>query len=283
MTRQISEEVKNVLLEMLDTIDQICRENGIRYFLDSGTALGAVRHGGFIPWDDDIDIGMLREDYDRFLQVAPQLLPENLILQNEKNEPTFYMFYSKLRKLNTLYTDSRRERDFKYKGFQIDIFPFDYIADDLEQANRIFDRVEKHRLLAEWRMVPVPPKSITKSVIYYLMKLLPARAFSRERVESMMRENNGSSKRYVAAYCYMMSKHKICIFPADVMAPGGDILFEGRKYMIMRDPDAYLKAMYGDYMKLPPEEKRVPSHMGANIVFDLKAQEQYSGKETGKI
>lgn len=271
MSQQISNEVKQVLLYMLDTIDQICRENGIHYFLDSGTALGAVRHSGFIPWDDDIDIGMLREDYDRFLQIAPKLLPKELVIQNETSEPTFYLFHSKLRKVNTLYTNSRTERDFKYKGFQIDIFPFDYISDDFEAAKKYFRYVEINRFLSAARMVPVPPLNKLLRPVYYLLKILPARCFSRESVEKLMRKNNAVPQKYVASYAYIMAKKKICVFPADVMAPGGDILFEGRKYMIMKDPDAYLKAMYGDYMKLPPEEARVPAHVHGDVIFDLNA------------
>lgn len=271
MSQQISNEVKQVLLYMLDTIDQICRENGIHYFLDSGTALGAVRHSGFIPWDDDIDIGMLREEYDRFLQIAPKLLPKDLVIQNETSEPTFYLFHSKLRKVNTLYTNSRRERDFKYKGFQIDIFPFDYIGDDLDAAGKYFERLEKIRVISEAKMVVVPPLAKKKRLAYVILKLLPSCFFNRKSVEKLMRKNNDTRKKYVASFAYMMSKRKKCIFPTDVMMPGGDILFEGKQYMIMKDPDAYLKSMYGDYMKLPPEEARVPDHIHGDVIFDLNA------------
>ena len=267
MEHSIDGQLKSVLLYLLDTVDRICRENDIPYFLDSGTALGAVRHKGFIPWDDDIDIGMMRADYDRFLEVAPKSLPDDLVIQNEKNEPTYYLFFTKIRKLNTLYSDNRREKDFIYKGIQIDIFPFDYIADDPETAARIFDRAEKKRIIAEKRMVVIPPRNKLKRAAYHLLRLVPA-SFYRNSVEKMFRKHNDGPKKYVASYTYILAKKKRCIFPADAMVPVRETLFEGKNYMIMNDPDRYLKVMFGDYMKLPPEEERVPHHLGKEIVFD---------------
>ena len=260
------ERLKSILLEMLDVVDKICRENGISYFLDSGTALGAIRHGGFIPWDDDVDIGMLREDYDRFLSIAPKYLPPDLILQNEQNEPTYYLFFSKLRKRNTRYPEYRKEKYFSERGFQIDIFPFDYIGDDLEAAKKRFRRVELLRILAEQRMIAVPPEAKRKIPAYYLLKLLPREA-CRKTTEKAMREKNDTKKRYVASYAYVAAKKKICIFPTEAMTPVRDVEFEGRRYMIMHDPDCYLKLMYGDYMKLPPVEQRKYAHLGQEMVF----------------
>ena len=105
-----------------------------------------------------------------------------------------------------------------------------------------------------------------------MLKLLPSYCFSRESIEKLMRKNNDTPKLYVASYGYMLAKKKICIFPSDTMEPGGDILFEGKPYMIMKDPDSYLKTMYGDYMKLPPMEARVPAHRHGKISFDVKAE-----------
>ena len=264
---QQDKQLKEVLLYMLDTIDKICRAHNIDYFLDSGTALGAIRHEGFIPWDDDIDIGMMREDYKRFLEIAPHELPSDLVLQNEINEPTYYLFFTKVRKLNTIYSDNNREQNFKYKGIQIDIFPFDYIGNDLEAASTYFDKLEKLRFIAEKRMVVIPPQKALKRFVYYIMRLVPVR-FYRRKLEYMMQKNNDSVKKYVASYTYIMSKKKRCIFPAEAINPVKDVLFEGKTYMIMNDPDSYLKIMYGDYMKLPPEEERIPHHIGKKIIFD---------------
>lgn len=262
-------KLRKILLYMLEIIDKICRENGISYFLDSGTALGAVRHGGFIPWDDDIDIGMMREDYDRFLQIAPQYLPPDLVLQNESNEPAYYFFFSKLRKLNTVLAENRKERDFTNKGIQIDIFPFDYIANDLKTANRRFNYVEKIRIVAEKRLISVPPIPRIKRMIYYMLKLIPAHIY-RNAAEKEMRKNNGEKSKYIASYTYMAARYRKCIFPIEAIVPVKDILFEGRTFMIMNDPDCYLRLMYGDYMRLPPEDQRVPIHLNEHLCFDVQ-------------
>ena len=272
MEQNVSSILKETLLYMLNVIDKICRENNISYFLDSGTTLGAIRHGGFIPWDDDIDLGMMRDDYNRFLMIAPQYLPEDLILQNEKNETSYYLFFTKVRKLNTVYSDNRREEKFKYKGIQIDIFPFDYIADDIETANKYFDRVEKRRFIAEKRMVHIPPQKKLKRMAYHIMRLIPASLYRRS-VEKMFIKNNSTPKKYVASYTYILSKKKRCIFPSEAILPVKEVAFEGKKYFIMNNPDCYLRIMFGDYMQLPPEEQRIPHHLGKKIVFDTRSEQ----------
>ena len=112
-------------LSILEEVDCICRKHAIPYWLDGGSLLGAVRHGGFIPWDDDIDLGMRLEDLKRFIQVAPAELGENLFLQTPESDPSSKEPIIKIRDLNSLYLESGDNLAADYqKGLFIDIFPF---------------------------------------------------------------------------------------------------------------------------------------------------------------
>ena len=128
-------KIQKAELYLLLEFDKVCREQGFTYFLDSGTALGAIRHGGFIPWDDDIDVGMPRKDYDRFMEIGQSYLPDNVFLQNRRTEKNYSRYAAKLRLKGTIFpeTDSAL---YEHNGIFIDIFPFDNIA-----GNRFWARL----------------------------------------------------------------------------------------------------------------------------------------------
>ncbi|MGL5958740.1 MAG: LicD family protein, partial [Phocaeicola sp.] len=112
-------------LSILEEVDKICKKHQLRYWLDGGTLLGAVRHGGFIPWDDDIDIGMPLEDMKRFIEIAPNELPASLFLQTAESDPGTPALITKIRDLNSLYVESHDTFSSDYqKGLFIDLFPF---------------------------------------------------------------------------------------------------------------------------------------------------------------
>ena len=126
---RVSKEMKKVWaveLDLLAEFDRVCRKHNLRYLATGGTLLGAVRHQGYIPWDDDLDIEMLREDYLKLLKVLPSELPDNYALQTNETDPGYFFTYAKLRdKRSTLSEVNHYDRIFRYKGIYIDIFPLE--------------------------------------------------------------------------------------------------------------------------------------------------------------
>ena len=113
------------MLEILLEVDRICKKHNIRYWLSSGTLIGAVRHKGFIPWDDDLDIEMLLPDYERLMRVLPDELPSTMALQSQDTDPNYFFFYAKVRdRRSHLEEGNRYDRVWKEQGIYIDIFPF---------------------------------------------------------------------------------------------------------------------------------------------------------------
>ena len=136
MDEDVLHGLQRVELEILLEIDRVCREHGIKYFLDSGTMLGAARHGGFIPWDDDIDISMLRDDYDRFLEVAQDSLGEKYFVQTRKTDPKATNSFAKVRKNGTTCIEYSAKLDGSHTGIWVDIFPFDTVLNTEENKKR---------------------------------------------------------------------------------------------------------------------------------------------------
>ena len=125
----LMKKVHKVQLEMALEVKRICQNNNIKYFIIAGTLLGSVRHGGFIPWDDDLDIGMLREDYDRFIKIAQKEIGEEYFLQTWDTDSGFALPIAKIRKNGTKFIEQNSSKSELHNGIYIDIFPFDNVPD----------------------------------------------------------------------------------------------------------------------------------------------------------
>ena len=131
ITKEQLEEIKGKELYILKEFDRICQENGLKYSLIYGTLLGAVRHGGFIPWDDDVDVCMLREDYEKFCKIAPKRLPEDLFYQSHETEREYFQLFDKIRLNNTIFKEKYYAQYHIHHGIYIDIFPCDKIPQNM--------------------------------------------------------------------------------------------------------------------------------------------------------
>lgn len=235
-------------LGILEVIDQICKKHNIEYWLDGGSILGAVRHGGFIPWDDDIDIAMRQEELDRFIQVAPTELPDSLFLQTLQSDPQSKEPIVKVRDLNSLYIESTDTFNADYqKGLYVDIFPFidyptvskDFVKKVAKGISVSYSIIHAQRYLSLRTIM----EHLYFSVKYLWLSLVwrcVAAVKPHDTYISNVLINNG----------YGIMHRKDSIFPV------GEIEFEGKTFAAPHNPDAYLKDLYRNYMEIPPVEKR---------------------------
>ncbi len=262
--------VKNNIWEMeqdiLDTIHEICQKHRIRYSLFYGTLIGAVRHKGFIPWDDDIDIVMPRKDYNRFMKIWENESPQGYILQNYNTDTDYTNNFAKVRKDNTTFIQSEEEKDKKYhKGIFIDIFPADRLA-----PTKIGQKIQYIASAVNLLYSKGHPSG-TKGVIGVVEKILllmpaPFRPFVRGVSENIMAHWNNKVKTQYFCGCVIASCKKY--YSADMFDRLKKIEFNGKYYYSVVDTDAVLRVEYDDYMQLPPEEERVWKHHPIVIDFE---------------
>lgn len=249
-------------LELLLELDRICRENGISYFLGGGTLLGAVRHRGFIPWDDDVDVMMTRESFDRFAQVAPKAVGERFFFQDRGTDGSYHSPFAKLRAGGTLFvTEFSAGFPYKDQGIFLDIFAHDAApkAKWLLKPHVFMTAFARSMVFHRWAGTPMH--------FYGKLKLLCRIATffkdrcSIERLEAFERRVmtfwNGRNTGYL--YDGMGEHLKHGRFPETLLEEAGEGLFEGHTFPIPKNYDQYLRFSYGDdYMTWPrPGLRRV--------------------------
>lgn len=260
-----------MLAEMLGDFDDVCRRHGIRYALFAGTALGAVRHKGFIPWDDDLDVILLREDYDRLLEVARDAFDQKKYFFQKEHSEHWPMHFSKLRRNGTACIERYIPNDPQvHQGVYVDVFPCDNLSDNpivarmqfvaskivigkcLDKRGYLTDSVLKKAFVVFCRLIPfVPVNSLAKL----------GRASQTGRVHSFF----GASRRY-----------KKAVFPREMFTELTMLSFMGGEYPVSAHWDEMLTTLYGDYMTPQPEEQR--GRKVHAVLLDLhRSYEEYVG------
>ncbi|MDO4265563.1 MAG: LicD family protein [Eubacteriales bacterium] len=291
--KETLKKAQQASLEILLAVDRICRDNGIHYLLDAGTLLGAVRHQGFIPWDDDIDIAMLRTEYEKLLLLlrpdraagavgdgkTPQVrLPENmeLILPDEyQSGNAFYDFTPRI-----IYKNSRRhadgaEMDYydgKLNHLWVDIFILDNIPDNAlkDKCTRFLQKcIYGFSMPKRYGLNMNKYKGMERLMVGTLSavgRLFPMpRLFSMQERLSKKYENRRTKRLYYSNY---QPDYMHDTIDREWSGETAELLFEGHRMMVPENYDAVLREIYGDYMKLPPEEQRVPSHSDGIDVWE---------------
>ena len=265
-----NEELKklhNVLFDLLCEFDRICKKHNIEYFLDSGTALGAVRHGGFIPWDDDIDVGMIRSEYERFLKVAAEEAGPDYFLLTKETEPAYFKYHAKLVKKHTIFPEPYT-KNYKHRGIFIDIFPFDKVSDNKNERRQNFKWNQYHLRFIRLKKRKFSEVKNSNLLLWSLLKLVPL-TYLEKRAEKLWLKYNNTDASGFTCYLYKVIEKRDIVFPVSTISPSTTINFNGKEFQIMNNVDDYLKIMYNNYMELPPVDKRV-SHLIDNIIFDTR-------------
>lgn len=264
--KRLQDDAKEIVKE----IDRVCKELGIGYFACGGTMLGYVRHGGFIPWDDDIDVGMFRADYERFKHEAGAIIDsERFFLQTRETDPNIPYLFSKVRMNGTEYlTEYNVKRDF-HKGICVDVFPFDYIPNSLGEQREFraaVKRVEKRHNRIVNRQYPEPedthPKKNLDWAIAQVNGRLLARHYWKYSLSDTQHAYDEIAKTYDAKSGAERYEFVASFVPTYTMARVCDLLpfqrveFDGIEISLPAHPEVFLRMQYGDFMALPYPHQR---------------------------
>ncbi len=252
-------------LRVFQEFDRVCKQLGVRYFACYGTALGAVRHRGFIPWDDDIDVGMLRPDYEKFRKEAPSLLASYLFLQNYDTDKDYWLSHAKLRDSRTTYIEEAWKDYDCHHGVFIDIFPFDYIPDGRFQRKLMQSKVRYYQniiaLCSEKQYGKLPGwknkiRALLQPIAKWMYRSRPAVV---KRMEAVLSATEPSSLVYTCEDRF--------VYKAEWFSEVVEFPFEDAQMMLPIGWHEILSIEYGDYMTPPPPEHRHPIHSA--LVVDL--------------
>lgn len=269
-------KLQDVELKMLVEFIKICDRHNLRYFVIGGTCLGAVRHSGFIPWDDDIDIGMPRKDYTKFQCIAPNELPEYLFVQHFKSESGFLLTYSKIRNSNTTFIEETVADLNINHGVYIDIFPLDGVP-NCQIKYRIHELLVRLLANALWINQKLSkPRWYTK-VIMRLIITWYSPSDVHKMITSRLKKYCFDDSRLVSNYFGAYGAREVV--PKDYFGEGCKLKFEGISVNAPSIYDKYLTNIYGDYMKLPPKDKQV-SHHETQVIDLAKSYVEYSESNT---
>lgn len=251
-------------LDMLKEFDGVCRRNNINYSIIGGTLLGSVRHGGYIPWDDDADIGMLREDYEKFKKVAYQLDESICYFQDHSTDPEYRWGYGKLRRTGTTFVRTGQEHLKCKTGVFVDVFPLDDVPKSvLGQMFQDFRCFCLRKIMwSEVGRLADSEGPFMRKWYALLSKIDIDWVFSRlKKMEN--KSSNGSTNKVRILTFKALGKlyihhpiHERYGMPKEWFLDTVDYEFEDTKLLGVRDYDAFLKYMFDDYMTLPPEENR---------------------------
>ena len=271
ITQDIIDQVQAVEHEIMQQIADICQRHGLCYFAIGGTALGAVRHQNFIPWDDDIDIGMPREDYEAFLRIAAEELPDAYCIQHFSTEPASPFYFTKIRKHGTRFVEFYLKDYPIHQGIFVDIFPFDNVPTGELRKNVHFRFCRTlYQLYLCKSLTTVCSSRFTQEdnrkgkirrFVHFLLKPVPKKWLFRW-LDRSVQKYNGKEAAEISHIVRRRLRVKLSDLHPVCYLPFGDY-----QMPVPKNYDAYLSAQFGDYSVLPPEDKRY-GHLPYLVEFE---------------
>ena len=275
MEQEILRKLQLVQLDIAKEINRVCEENDIRCFLCCGSFLGAVRHQGFIPWDDDFDLGMLREDYEKFCRIAPEKLGAEYCLQNWHTDPAYALPFAKVRKRGTLLLE-KKSVQLAENGIYVDIFPFDYAPETEKDQNKM-----------AWKLVQLFRMKLMKSGmrpwiengrIHWVKRIgfLPYQILAMLTTHQQLIRHFEKTARSVKTgdlLCRQRAWSKLDCYRRAWCEELVPYSFEGEYFLGPKEYDAFLSSIFGDYMTPPPEGTREDRHQISRLNFGDGSEE----------
>jgi lipopolysaccharide cholinephosphotransferase len=255
-------EIQKMCYEILKDVDRVCKENEITYYLSGGSLLGAVRHKAFIPWDDDIDLMMPRNDYERFIKEAPSLLSERFKINSLKTDPDWVRQFARV-------WDSKTR--IKYQtidegeyGIFIDIFPIDGTPTEERKSNLFFKKMKYYDVMRNAALRNSFQENEKMQGIKKILKPIAKKKGGRyyaAKMDGLAARYPFDTSEYIAVSVVNHYGSKEKMKRTDIYNSTVELPFEDGMYPAPDGYDTYLKALYGDYMKLPPQAEQISDHM----------------------
>ncbi len=264
-------KLHEVELEILKEVDYFCQKNKITYFLIGGSMLGAVRHQGFIPWDDDIDVGMPRKDYEKFIHSFPSDKNNKYFVETMESNHQFWYSYAKVKKKNTKMVEAKFKDFNDGKEIFIDIFPFDNVPNEGYQKIKVRSfliKAIRETIYLKRKIIKV--KDLRVKVASLLLVPFSVKFLYKFQHKLMTKYENINTDYLV---CFIGEyKTSSEYMKKEVFLPVKKGIFEKTEFNVMNKPDIYLTNLYGNYKELPPPEKRV-NHSIIEVNFDTTKKE----------
>lgn len=257
MKKVTQEEYKKALIELLQYVDGVCRENNIKYSLIGGSLIGAIRHHGIIPWDDDIDIILMDNEYEKLIKILKQKNNTNnkfFLMDNDTNK-TYIRPFAKVINTDTILEEEYVKKIDNY-GIYLDIFKYNYVPN-----NKLFRKIHYNIFFYEKTLMTISNtnkkyRNPYKKIIALLARVVDSEKWLKICIKRFNKYTNKKDNKYIMsnwpAYGYKHEIQKASDFTQFI-----DAEFEGLNIMIAKDYDSILKTTFGDYMTLPPENKRI--------------------------
>lgn len=253
--------VQKIELNILAELDRICRKHNINYTLAYGTLLGAIRHNGFIPWDDDVDVCMLRRDYEKFRKVCEEELDKKYFYQTNETDSEYYHLFDKIRANDTVFKESFLEKYHIHHGVYIDIFPLDYVPDSSIKRMLQYCKFHFYRLglMSKYMMISARSgkKKCAAIILKFLYKPFPLKKLYDGACDAASKYKNKAETNVQSFYSPYKRKD---IFDRRYFEEYIEVRYEEYKFFVIKNYDIILSRLYNDYMEYPPEEQRITRH-----------------------